>query len=251
LYAEKFGESRRVFVWLPPGYLRSDDSRHPVLYVLDGQDALLALSSPENETLEADEWVVRLSAEQLIPELIVVAVCHGEAFGQRDRELSPQIDGPKMADFIVNDLKHFIDYTLCRDRIVHSRDATGVLGFSMGASFALYLGARHSSIFGRVGCLSTDFEDLSNDPPENCALIRLIEQDATFRPDGRRLYFDHGTIGIDRIGAEYQRRFDALLKEKGFVEGADFRSIVAEGTEHHLSAWRARLGAPLLWMFGK
>jgi enterochelin esterase-like enzyme len=251
LYAEKFGESRRVFVWLPPGYLRSDDSRHPILFVLDGQDALLALSSPENETLEADEWVVRLSAEQQIPELIVVAVCHGEAFGQRDRELSPQLDGPKMADFIVNDLKPFIDYHLCRDRVHQGRDHTGVLGFSLGASFALYLGARHTRTFGRVACLSTDFEDLSNDPPEDCALIRLIEHDTSFRPDGRRLYFDHGTIGIDGIAAQYQRCFDAVLKAKGFVEGRDFRSIVAEGTEHHLSAWRARLGAPLMWLFGK
>jgi hypothetical protein len=99
-----------------------------VLYLLDGQDTLMALSSPENETLEADEWVLRLSGEKLMPELILVAVCHGEGFGQRDTELSPQVDGPKMADFIVNDVKHFIDYIFCRDRVLGGREHTGFSG---------------------------------------------------------------------------------------------------------------------------
>lgn len=250
LHATQLGETRRVYVWLPPSYLRSEDSRHPVLYVLDGQDALLALSSPENETLEVDEWVVRLSREKLIPELIVVAVCHDERFGRRDIELSPQIDGPKMADFIATDLKHFIDYTLCRDRVLHGPEFTGILGFSLGASLALYMAVRHAHTFGRFACLSTDFDDLSLDPPEDCALIHLVEQDKHFTPGHRRLYFDHGTIGIDRVVAEHQRRLDAVLKARGFREGHDFRTICHEGTEHHLSAWRARLGAPLLFLFG-
>ena len=251
LAATQLGESRRVFIWLPPGYLRSADSRHPVLYLLDGQDALLALSSPENETLEADEWVCRLSAEGLIPELILVAVCHSEGFGRRDTELSPQCDGPRMADFLVSDLKPFIDFTFCRDRTLPGPADTGVLGFSLGGSLALYMAARHAYTFGRFACLSTDFEDLSVDPPDACDLIRLIASEKTFRPDGRRIYCDHGTIGIDRVVAEHQRKLDAVLTTKGFVEGRDCRTICHEGTEHHLSAWRARLGAPLLFLFGK
>ncbi|MEQ1858522.1 MAG: alpha/beta hydrolase-fold protein [Chthoniobacteraceae bacterium] len=251
LHATQLGETRRVFVWLPPGYLRSADSRHPVLYLLDGQDALLALSSPENETLEADEWVVRLSRENLIPELILVAVCHSERFGRRDTELSPQIDGPKMADFLATDLKHFIDYTLCRDRVLSGPGHTGVLGFSLGASLALYCAVRHAHTFGRIACLSTDFEDLSLDPPEDCALIRLVEHERHFTPGHTRLYFDHGTIGTDRVVARHQQRLDAVLKAKGFREGHDCKTLIAEGAEHHLSAWRARLGAPLLFLFGK
>jgi enterochelin esterase-like enzyme len=250
LFASQLNETRHVYVWLPPGYLKSEVSRHPVLYVLDGQDALLALSSPENETLEVDEWVVRMHDEGLIPELIVVAVCHEEGFGRRDAELSPQVEGPKMADFLVSDLKHFIDYTLCRDRVLPGREHTGVLGFSLGASLALFMAVRHHHTFGRFACLSTDFEDLSVDPPDDCALIRLVEQDKAFKPDGRKLYFDHGTIGIDRTVAQHQHRLDAVLEGKGFMKGRDFKSITAEGAEHHLSAWRARLGAPLQFLYG-
>ena len=251
LSATLLGETRRVYVWLPPGYLKSADSQHPVLYLLDGQDALLALSSPENETLEADEWVLRLSQDGLIPELILVAVCHDERFGQRDTELSPQVDGPKMADFIASDLKHFIDYTLCRDRVLAGPEHSGLLGFSLGASLALFMAVRHAHTFGRFACLSTDFEDLSIDPPEECALIRLVAQDRHFGPGRRRLYFDHGTIGVDATVGPYQQRLDAVLRDRGFVPGRDYKTLVAEGTEHHLSAWRARLGAPLLFLFGQ
>jgi hypothetical protein len=68
------------------------------------------LSTPDNETLAVDDWARRLARAGLIPELIVVGVCHREEFGQRDEELSPQCDVPKMADFVVHDLKPFIDY---------------------------------------------------------------------------------------------------------------------------------------------
>lgn len=250
LRATLLNETRRVYVWLPPGYLRSSDSRHPVLYVLDGQDALFALSSPDNETLEVDEWILRLHRDGLMPELVVVAVCHDERFGRRDVELSPQMDGPRMADFIVSDLKHFIDYTLCRDRVLHGPEYTGILGFSLGASLALYMAVRHGHTFGRIACLSTDYEDLSLDPPDDCALIRLVAQEQHFTPAGKRLYFDHGTIGVDARVALFQERMDALLETRGFVGGRDRKTVVAEGAEHHLSAWRARLAAPLLFLFG-
>ena len=98
--------------------------------------------------------------------------------------------------------------------------------------------------------MSTEFEDLSVDSVEDCALIRLVEREKSFRPDGRRLYFDYGTVGVDRHTEAYQRKLDDVLKAKGLVDGRDFRTIRHEGTEHHLSAWRARLAAPLLYLFG-
>ena len=250
LHATLFDQPRRVCVWLPPGYMRSADSRHPVLYLLDGQDTLQALQTWDNETLAADAWVRGLSSEGLIPEIILVAVFHRPDFGQRDVELSPQCDGPRMADFLVQDLKPFIDYTVCRDRVLADPANTGVLGFSLGASLALFMAARHAHVFGKFACLSTAFEDLSADPPEHCEILEQIAADRTFQPD-RKLYFDHGTFGDDRTAGPYQQRLNALLVGKGFVEDRDFKVVRAEGTDHTLSAWRARLGAPLQFLFGK
>ena len=250
LTAEKLEQSRRVCVWLPPGYMRSHDSKHPVLYLLDGQDTLQALQTSYNETIAADAWVRGLSGQGLIPELILVAVFHREEFGQRDIELSPQCDGPRVADFLVHDLKPFIDYTVCRDRVLADPANTGVLGFSLGGSLALFMAMRHAHAFGKFACLSVSFEDLSGDPPDNCEILQQIAADPAFRPN-RKIYFDHGTFGDDRFVEPYQKKLNAILAGKGFLEGRDFKAVRAEGTDHSISAWRSRLGAPLQFLFGK
>jgi enterochelin esterase-like enzyme len=251
LDATQLGQHRRVVVWLPPGYLRDDASKHPVLYLFDGQDSLATLGSPDNETLAADDWVRRLARAKVIPELVLVAVFHREDFGVRDAELSPQCEGPKTADFIVHDLKPFIDYTLCRDRTLHEPEHTGILGFGLGGSLALWMAARHSGTFGRFGCMSPYYEDLSADKPEECDLVHDIKVAREFRPQGQRIYFDHGTLGTDADAVHYQERVTAALVGKKFVEGRDFTVNVARGAEHSLTAWRARLGAALEFLFGK
>ncbi|MEO7319632.1 MAG: alpha/beta hydrolase-fold protein [Chthoniobacteraceae bacterium] len=250
LFAEKLEQTRRVCIWLPPGYMLSHDSKHPVLYLLDGQDSLQAFQTMGNETIAVDAWVRGMSGEGLLPELILVAVFHREGFGQRDIELSPGCDGPRMADFLVHDLKPFIDYTVCRDRVLADPENTGVLGFSLGGSLALFMALRHAHVFGKFACLSVAFDDLSGDTLDNCEIIKQIAAESTFRPD-RKLYFDYGTFGEDRNAASFQQKLNAVIAGKGFVEGRDFKVVCAEGTDHSLSAWRARMGAPLQFLFGK
>jgi alpha-glucosidase len=250
LDATQFGHHRRAVVWLPPGFMRSHESRHPVLYLLDGQDALAALENPRHETLSADDWVRRLARHHLIPEVILVAVFHREEFGQRDEELSPQWDGPKMADFLVSDLKPFIDWTFCRDRTLPDPANTGVLGFGLGGSLALWMAMHHPGTFGRFACLSTCFEDLSADPPHECELIRQLESVA-IPPGGVKIYFDHGTLLGDVSACHYQKGATAALARMGLKEGHDFAVNVALGAEHTITAWRARLGAPLIFLFGR
>ena len=251
LDATQLGHHRRAIIWLPPGYMRSNDSQHPVLYLLDGQDTLASLSSPENETLEVDTWVRALSKAEVIPELILVAVFHREDFGQRDEELSPQWDGPKMANFLVNDLKPFIDYTLCRDRTLRGAEHTGVLGFGLGGALALWMAMRHSATFGKFACMSPSYDDLSADTPDECELIKTLASNGELHPNGHRIYFDHGTVGGEASVALYQAKVTALLRSRGFASERDFTVNIARGAGHSLTAWRARLGAPLEFLFGK
>jgi enterochelin esterase-like enzyme len=249
LDATLFGHHRRAVVWLPPGYMRSGDSRHPVLYLLDGQDTLAALDTPGHESLTADDCVRRLAKHGLIPDVILVAIFHREEFGQRDEELSPQFDGPKMADFLVNDLKPFIDWTFCRDRTLPDPANTGVLGFGLGGALALWMVMRHAGTVARFACLSPFFEDLTADAPDECELIRQLEK--SHIAPGTRIYFDHGTLLGDASIALYQTRATAALERQGLVRGRDFIVNIADGAEHTLTAWRARLGAPLMFLFGK
>ncbi len=250
LDATQFGHHRRAVVWLPPAYMRSQDSRHPVLYLLDGQDSLDALASAENETLGADTWVRRLAKYGLIPELILVTVFHSEEFGERDEELSPQWKGPKMADFLVSDLKPFIDFTFCRDRTLSAPEHTGVLGFGLGGCLALWMALRHRGSFGRFGCLSPFYEDLASDSPEQCYLAHELRATKGLKPGSARIYFDHGTLGGDRDSHLYQHKINEGLAAKKFTHGKDYTVNVAHGAEHALVAWRARLGAALTFLFG-
>jgi hypothetical protein len=66
-----------------------------------------------------------------------------------------------------------------------------------------------------------------------------------------RLYFDHGTFGGDQDVSAYQDKVSTALVAKKFAEGRDFMVNVARGAEHTLTAWRARLGAPLTYLFGE
>jgi enterochelin esterase-like enzyme len=250
LDATQLRHHRGVIVWLPPGYLRDESSRHPVLYVFDGQDALASASPRDNETLAVDDWVRRLARTSVIPELIVVAVCHDPHFGQRDEELSPQCLGPKMADFLVHDLKPFIDYTFCRERTLADPAHTGVLGFGLGGALALWMATRHGDTFGRFACQSPYYEDLSADRPEDCELVRTLRSAPGFRPRGQRIYLDHGTFGTDAIISQYQEHVTHALVERGFTVGRDLMVNVAQGADHTLTAWRGRLGAPLAFLFG-
>jgi len=251
LDATKLGHHRHAMIWLPPGYMKSQDSRHPVLYLLDGQDSLSTLSSPDNETLAVDDWVRRLAKQKLIPEIILVSVFHREDFGLRDEELSPQCDGPKMADFMMNDLKPFVDWTFCRDRTLQGPESTGVMGFGLGGALALWMAVNDGTTFGRAACLSPRYEDLSADAPGESALLhQCAAADNAFRPDGRKIYFDHGTQGGDQSVEVYQKEMNTILQKKGFKEEKDFMVNVAHGADHSLTAWRARLGAPLTFLFG-
>jgi enterochelin esterase-like enzyme len=126
-----------------------------------------------------------------------------------------------------------------------------MLGFGLGGALALWMAVRHGDTFGRFACQSPYYEDLSADRPEECELVREIKSTKEFRPHHQKIYFDHGTLGGDAALARYQEQVSSALIAKKFVEGRDFIVNVALGADHTLTAWRARLGAALIFLFGK
>lgn len=63
-----------------------------------------------------------------------------------------------------------------------------------------------------------------------------------------RLYFDHGERGLDAGNAPFQRRMDAIAREKGYRDGKDLLSQMAPGANRDEAAWRARLATPLAFL---
>jgi pimeloyl-ACP methyl ester carboxylesterase len=132
------------------------------------------------------------------------------------------------------------------------------MGSSMGGLISLYALASYPAVFGAAGALSTHWplttspEILTKGPgPEVDACgTPFIDWLAGHLPraGAHRLYFDHGSAGLDSLYAPFQDRVDALLPTLGYRRGRDWESRVFAGADHNQAAWRARLEIPLSFL---
>lgn len=262
-----------VSVWLPPGYAESM-ARYPVLYMQDGQnlfDAAVERSgSPNHHVWGADTIASSLIAENRVRPFLIVGIDNRGI--ERARQYYPQAafdnlspalkqdlaarnGGSPYSDaylrFLVRELKPAIDADY---RTETGRDSTFVMGSSMGGLISLYAFAEYPQIFGGAGCLSTHWTMAipSQTPAPTEALFTGIEtyiRDKRLQPG--RLWFDHGTKGLDSAYGPYQDRIDALLVTQGWRPGIDFVSRVYAGADHNEDDWRARLADSLIFFFGR
>lgn len=260
---------RPVAVWLPPGYDRERSRRHRVLYMHDG-------TSFGAVPWGVDEALAALIALGEVRPTIVVAL---GSTAQRWYEYAPEaalralpadvrasadaefpLAGADLAAeayvrFLADELKPQIDQ---RFRTLPSRNDTVVMGSSMGGLASLYALCRRPEVFGSAGCLSTHWpvtriagiHDNPGAPPMIALSAGVLGWfDANLpRAGAHRLYFDHGTQGLDRLYAPYQARMDAIGAGKGYVAGKDWLSKAVVGAEHNEAAWNARLPAALGFM---
>lgn len=261
--------SRRVVVWLPPGY-ESSTERYAVLYMHDGQNLFDPRTAMGGETWGVEQHLATLLRERRIRPTIVVGIDNTR---WRSREYAPAgavarlpaqvrplvADGDPRSDeyvrFLVEELKPFVD---ARYRTRPGRDDTFVMGSSMGGLISLYALASRPDVFGGAGCLSTHWpltgsgELLGHEhgrPPDArvatlAASYRDWLREHLPRAGAHRLYFDHGTEHLDAVYPPLQAEVDVLLRDKGYGP-RDLLSRAFPGTYHNEAAWRARLDVPL------
>jgi predicted alpha/beta superfamily hydrolase len=151
------GRTRRVWLYLPPGYGSQPAKRYPVVYLQDGQNVF------DEATAFAGEWGVDETLNQLAAgpakatQAIVVAIDNGGE--RRLDEYSPWAnaeykkggEGDKYTDFLAHTLKPYIDaHYRTRPEAAH----TAIAGSSMGGLIAFYAGLKYPQVFGRVGVFS-------------------------------------------------------------------------------------------------
>ena len=204
---------RDVDVYLPASYSGAR-SRYPVVYMHDGQN----LSDPA--TAFAGTWELESTLERLAGrgiEAIVVGVHNAGV--DRLVEYSPFPDrrhGGGDADaylaFLAQSLKSRIDRTF---RTRPERDATVILGSSLGGLVSLYAYFRYPSVFGRAGVMSPSIWYGQG------AVLDFIEDART--PPGR-LYLDVGTH--EGAGTLRDARLTGrLLVMKGFARDRRARRV--------------------------
>ena len=260
---------REVIVWVPDGYDAST-TRYAVLYMHDGRNLFDPKTAYGGQIWGVDAAVAKLMDAGQIRPTIIVGVDNTPA---RSREYMPQkvfealddenrqalsndMKGDPVSDaylkFLVKELKPMID---ARFRTRPEREATFIMGSSMGGLISMYALAEYPDVFGGAGCLSTHWPlpaFAMGGPkiaaePALAAFDRYFETSALRRPTGR-IWFDHGDQTLDRFYAQYQAHIDATLTRLGWKKGVDFESRVYPGAAHNEVSWRARLADPLRFL---
>ncbi len=249
--ATKLGNTRTIVVWLPPGYEEGDpEARYPVLYMHDGQNIFDAYSSSIGVEWNVDESLTRMIESDQVRPLIVVGIYNT---GERVFEYTDVPDRDRggggaslYADFVVNDLKPFID---SQYRTLPDRANTGVMGSSLGANVSIYLAWSRPDVFSRVGAMSTAYGWAGGH------IVLYLEEEEL--PSGTKLWLDLGTAegsgdrdgdGVPDLLAMHRQARDALM-DKGMELQRDLRYIEDVGAVHNERAWASRFPRALEFLF--
>ena len=234
------GEKRRLHVWLPDSYDRSEE-RYPVLYFFDGHN----LFRDEDATY-GTSWHMAEFLKQYPRQMIVIGMepCL-KSGSERLGEYSPytfdndywghvRAYGKETLDWIVREVKPVVDREL---RTWPQREATALGGSSMGGLMSLYAGCCCNETFSKLACISSSL-DFSY--PE---LLQDVERAAP-DPD-TRFFLSWG----DREGGDGEDFSEELMKQRNEQIGEILRRkgslvrLYEQKNGHHCEAdWRRQIG---------
>jgi predicted alpha/beta superfamily hydrolase len=161
LYITSFEQERLIRIYLPKNYIKENQS-YPVLYMHDGQNIFQDSEAIGGTSLKLEKY---LDENEL--EVIVVGIDQNRE--ERINEYCPWICGEyskkilgqesvaggkgiQYVDFIVNELKPYIDnkYRTLKDR-------TAMAGISLGGLISIFAMCRYPQVFRNIAVLSSAF----------------------------------------------------------------------------------------------
>ena len=252
-HSEFLPDDRDVLVYLPEAYVSEPERRFPVFYLHDGQNLFDGRTSyVVDQTWRAHATADALTREALIEPLILVGV--NNTGMRRMPEYTPTRDqrfrggeGDRYGALLVEELKPLIDSSF---RTLTGPEHTGIGGSSLGGLISLFLGLRHSDIFGRIAALSPSVWW------DNRSIFRIVSESRTLSRGTRpRIWLDMGTAE----GLRHLRDTDLLhhrLRSYGWRDDAvagsaqsDLRYLRVAGGLHNEAAWATRFDQVLRFLF--
>jgi predicted alpha/beta superfamily hydrolase len=234
----QLGNSRKLRIYLPPGYDQHPQQRYPVLYMHDGQNLFDAKTAAFGVAWDIGTTMDKLIAAGTITPAIVVGIDNTK---DRIDEYTPCCDakngGGKIdayMAFIVDTVKPWADANL---RTLKDREHTAIMGSSLGGIASVYIAQKHPEIFSSAGGVSSSF--WWNDE-------RFVKNVPAKQPV--RFYLDAGTEGD---GLDDTRKMRDAMLAKGYRLNQDLYYHEAEGGSHNEKSWSARAHLPLTWFFRK
>ena len=232
----QLGNSRKLRIYLPPGYEQHPQQRYPVLYMHDGQNLFDARTAAYGMAWEIGKTMDRLIAAGVIEPAIVVGI---DNTPDRIAEYTPCCDakyhGGKLdayMAFVVDTVKPWADANL---RTLKDREHTAIMGSSLGGIASVYIAQKHPEIFAKAAGLSSSFWWNDGD------LVKHVpaRQPVSF-------YLDAGTDGD---GLDDTRKMRDALLAQGYKLDVDLRYYEAQNASHNEKSWAARVRLPLAWFF--
>lgn len=244
------GMTRRITVWLPPGYRRRlRTQRYSVLYLNDGQNLFDPARAFGGTTWQAAESAAELVRRRRIAPLLIVGIDHGGE--RRAREYLPVEDerntfarrplGREYAEFVTREVMPFVARTY---PVLRSVSATGFGGSSYGAVAALYTSLLKPGTFGRL---------LLESPSLYVGRGHVLRLARRAHRWPSRIYLGVGTAETSRDDWNEEtvrnvKRLGIVLRAAGLGERR-LRVHVEPGAAHSESAWAARLPDALQFLF--
>ncbi|ULT59417.1 alpha/beta hydrolase-fold protein [Neobacillus drentensis] len=239
VYITSFKQDRQIRVYLPKNY-NEGSKKYPVLYMHDGQNIFNDDDAIGGASLELENYLDKNEIE-----VIVVGI--DQNTNDRINEYCPWVNGEyckkilgyvstsggrgrEYVDFIVNELKPFID-----NKYRTLKDNTAMAGISLGGLITTYAMCRYPQVFKKIFVLSSAFyrnqeeiEKLIKD--SDLSLIEKIYLDCGDKESGY-------TENINKEFIASNKAIFDRLKEK--VTSTEFAIII--DAEHNYSFFRERV----------
>lgn len=261
---------QHVTIWLPPEYDAQPDRRFPVLYMWDGQNLFDPAQTHYGKAWMAQDVLKGMVARGEAEPHIVVGIWSppgkdryrvyvpqfaAGARGELARDIAGMAGGPiaseRQLSWVAETLVSRID---SKYRTRADADGRTIAGASMGGVMSCYAIFERPDIFGHAGCVSAHLALASPDlapahADQVAALWDGYLDKKLGKPDGRRVWMDHGTEKLDSYYAPWQVMVAQDLAERGWQEGEDYTARVYEGAEHDENFWNARMAEMLRWLW--
>ncbi len=262
-FPSQFADPRPIEILVPVNV--SWDQRFSVLYMFDGQNIFHEFEGwggEPNRGWQVDEVLDSLNTNGTVPPIIVVGIFNGtnkrgaEYMPAQPRALLQQriaastdewersfVQQPPESDqqlrFVVEELKPYID---AHFKTIPDQAHTFVAGSSMGGLISAYAICEYPEVFGGAACFSTHWVMFDG-------VFLEYFKDHLPNPATHKLYFDHGTEGLDSRYEPYQRIADSALVARGYVKGQNWLTLKYQGAKHHEDDWHTRFHVPMEFLF--
>ena len=247
-FASRFlSTPRDLLVYLPPGY-ESSGARHPVFYLQDGQNLFDPATAFGGQDWRADITADEMICRGEIEPVILVGIYNtgtrrvSEYTPTRDKRLRKGGKAGRYAEMLAREIKPFIDHEY---RTLKSSRHTAIGGSSLGALASLIAALEYPRVFGQVAMMSPS---VWWDGRSIIAETRRFQ--SPLRP---RIWLDVGTRESDsaQLVVDEARLLRDAFIESGWRSGPELEYREIEGGVHSETAWAARFGSLLAYLFGR